>query len=139
MSSWLLLTFPNVLQEDWEELEALLETEHLILGQPYQPHQRQQQQHHHRSDINLLQSPGECHTNSHPCVCVCDFLLGCCGCECHTSFILPPVYQDSQCFLIQPHLILHPVFLSLLAESNSSFCLFIFATDLFLGTDSLTL
>ncbi|XP_050688542.1 uncharacterized protein LOC126981470 isoform X6 [Eriocheir sinensis] len=42
--------------EDWEELEALLETEHLILGQPYQPQQHQQQQH-HRSDINLLQSP----------------------------------------------------------------------------------
>ncbi|XP_045137924.1 uncharacterized protein LOC123520093 isoform X5 [Portunus trituberculatus] len=39
--------------EDWEELEALLESEHLILGQE----QQQQQQQHSGSDINLLQSP----------------------------------------------------------------------------------
>ncbi|KAK8381760.1 hypothetical protein O3P69_015065 [Scylla paramamosain] len=39
--------------EDWEELEALLESEHLILGQEHQQHQQQRSS----SDINLLQSP----------------------------------------------------------------------------------
>lgn len=39
--------------EDWEELEALLESEHLILDQEHQQHQQQRS----GSDINLLRSP----------------------------------------------------------------------------------